>query len=658
MKQDHWNRAKFSLRVGLVGALVLAAGYVGCSKAKEALPASVTAAANMTFSGTVSRVGSAQPIKGATVSLIPLASATAIQSLVEAKNVPDGKGGKTPRLRIKLDKVQSYIAANSGSVVKATTDEKGKFTAQAPVNIYLVYTSGPGSAPGAADAYNPHFWGINAETGELDKDHLIGKDLKLTQTNDKILLAGGPVSPPPAPAAAPQPKATPPVPPTSTTTPTTTQAEPKTGDTLPRGNIVPPTPATSFWKSVKLTYSSGSIGTGSALQVDTAALPDGQRYLEITGELVTAQTTPVYLVIQKGIDSTYVANCSSVTSQSTTRVYPVTVNGTTISYQLVPPGPYYKFYLAKTATQATPGDVPSTVDSPSDTLTVGRRECAFATPERPFLATLTWDQQVDLDLHVAKFDAAKVAAATTKDQIGLAMVDSSDYTRRQGQTLSLDVDNVYGYGPENNGDSKDEQNPGNYCYLVTINYYAGAAANVNANVDVTYVDTSTAGSKVIKQIPSKVVLAAQGDWQTVGAYGPTACAKLMSPPPDPAEVMAYPSASACVSPASCDLKGDQAGKFTPTVTLEKTSFTTADTVKVTYANMPDYSGNWVTIVPKANPDNSWCSWQWAASKSGTQVYGSLPAGDYEVRLYYNWTGGSGSGGGQCEVIGRQAFSVK
>ena len=74
--------------------------------------------------------------------------------------------------------------------------------------------------------------------------------------------------------------------------------------------------------------------------------------------------------------------------------------------------------------------------------------------------------------------------------------------------------------------------------------------------------------------------------------------------------------------------------------------------------MPALDGNWITIVPTGQEANSWCSWQWATGKSGTQQYSGLPKGNYEIRTYYNWIGGSGSGGGQCEVVGRRKFRVQ
>src|SRR5205807_1413793 len=133
----------------------------------------------------------------------------------------------------------------------------------------------------------------------------------------------------------------------------------------------------------------------------------------------------------------------------------------------------------------------------------------------------------DIDLHVLKFDAAKIQAANDADAIGAALVDQANYMSRQGTTLSLDVDNTYAYGPENNGDSKEELHPENFCYMVKVNYYSGSAPSVKANVDVTYVVPEN-GKKVVHQVPSQVELKASGDWRTIGAYGPTQCQKLLN----------------------------------------------------------------------------------------------------------------------------------
>ena len=636
-------------------ALGAALSLTACAKAKSALKD----VAKMTFTGTVNRAGTKTPVTGATVVLIPLASIDAITKLVEVKKIPDGKGGDADQLRVKLDQVQNYVKAHDDTV-KGTTDASGKFSLEAPTNAYLVYTYGPGAEPGAApDAFGPAFWGINPLTGELDKDHLIGADLKLAQNNDDIQLPGGSVPPPPPPAATPQPKEAV-VPPAAPPTPAQLQPEPHTGDILPPGNIIPPAADTKFWTSVTLTYDGGSIGSAPAsahLEADAAPPLSGQAYLTLEAELGAEQTLPVYLVLQKGFDSTYVTGCGATVSAATTRVYPVKVNGTHVSYKFVPPGPFYKFFLAKGVTEAkAAGAAPTAVDTPSETLTVGKRTCDFAVPERPFMATLTWDTEGDIDLFVSKYDAVKMADAKTGDDVGLALVDQANFTQPSGTSLSLDVDNTYAYGPENNGESKAEAHPESYCYLVQVHYYAGEAPAVNVNVDVTKVDVVD-GKNVVKQIASKVALHAVDEWKTVGAFGPPQCQKLLNPPPKTEDVTVYPALSECVKPVSCDLKGDAFGQYKPTLAVDKTTYAATDLVKVSYDGMPDLNGNWITLVPKSYPANSWCSWQWVSEKAGTEIYGSLPPGDYEARIYYNWTGETGQGGGQCEVLGTAAFTV-
>jgi hypothetical protein len=638
------------LRPAVLAALSLLL-LPACDAAKDAAK---DALGTMEFSGTVVRAGTSDPIEGAQVNLIALANEDALKELVEYRDIPDGAGGQKKRLRIKIDQVAAYIAAHD-DVVKAATDGGGKFKVEAPTNAYLVYTYGPGAAPGtSATSYGVHFWGIDPDTGELSLEHLIGKNLEKQQVNDGIQLSGGPVPPAPPAAATPQ-QPTPPAPPTPPAAPTDEQPEPVAGDELPPNNIIPPA-ASADWASIKLAYKDGFIGTGGELSAPDAPLPEGERFLELTAELSADQAEPVYLVIQKGFDSTYVADCGERVASATTRVYPVAVNGKTVSYQLVPPGPFYKLYLAKKAVQGADGEAPTDVQSASETLTVGKRTCDNAAPSRPFLATLSWDKQVDIDLHVDKFDAAKVEAATSDDEIGAAKVDQANWTRKVGETLSLDVDNVYGFGPENNGDAATVTSPDDYCYLVKLNYFSGSG-DVAASVDVQYVATED-GKKVVRQQAAKVTMTSSGEWKTIGAFGKPVCSKLLSPLPSPENVILYPELSACVSPAACDLQGAEAGQHAATVTLEKTTFAASDTIKVTYDKMPGSSGDWITIVPATHPNNSWCSWQWSSGTTGTQYYGALPPGEYEVRMYYNWTGYSGSGGGQCEVIGKAKFKVE
>jgi hypothetical protein len=632
--------------------------FFSCEKAATKLQEE--AGIEMTFTGQVNRAGSTKPVAGAVVNLIPLLNLEAIKELIEYKKIPDGNGGEADRVRIKLDKVQAYIDAGNGVITGASSTD-GTFSIKAPLNAYLVYTHGPGTKPGAAaDSYGAHFWGVNAETGELTLDDLIGSDKKLAQANTAIQLSGGPV-PPPVPGA---PEAALPPPPESAEAPESppaTQEEPTTEtspDDLPAGNIIPQEGDTTFWESITLTYDGGTLATGAALEVDAAPVAADQTALMVEGVLKTAQTEPVVLVVQKGFDSAFVADCAGTETHATTRIYPASVNGTKVSFELVPPGPFYKLYLAKSATQKELGSAPDAeeIANPSDVLTVGKRTCANAKPTNPFQATLTWDKQVDLDLYVAKYDAAKVEAATTEDEIGQAVVDQTNWTRLKGDTLSLDANNIYGYGPETASESASETSPESYCYLVRANYNAGSGATKLA-LDVSFMKTEDATTKVVHE-STGATMDTVGQWESLGAFGPGACAKLMSPLPDPANIITYPTSdpadltSGCTTAPSCSLDGNKKGQYEAVVTLAKDSFASGETITVNYSGMPGLSGDWITITPKTFTDQGWCTWQWSSGESGTQYYGGMPAGTYEVRMYYGWSGG------QCEVIARKEFTVK
>lgn len=484
-----------------------------CDAAKEAAQKSL---GDMSFKGTVKRAGSGVAIEGATVRAIQLLDLDAIKELVEYRKIPDGKGGEKDQVRIKLDKVHAYKAE-----AETKTDASGKFELSAPTNVYLVYTFGPGDAPGGAAAYSVHFWGINPESGELDLDHLIGRDGKTEQLNDGIELAGGPVPPPPAteiPDAPAAPTANPNI------TPAPVAAEPApaaTPDTTRPDEIVPP-PPTAFWASIDLTHGAGTLGTSTdTFSSDTEVKPaTGERYMTLRAELAAAQTDPVYLVIQTGFDSTTVTGCDTVQSRAQSHVYEVTPNGTTVEYKLVSPGSYYRLFFAKTASRAEDAPVVSADASPD--LRIGTRACANAIPERPFMATLTWDSQSDVDLHVLKYELAKVEAGDIEG----ALVDQANWTRREGETLSLDVDNTYANGPENNGEAASVTDSDKYCYVVQIHLYAkwGDEA-ITSNVHVMHV-TKEGGVTKLNQYDKTIVQTTYGQWDPVGIYGPAGCAAL------------------------------------------------------------------------------------------------------------------------------------
>lgn len=502
------------MRKLLVSAALLATTLLvtNCEAAKEAAEKAV---GDMTIKGTVSRANSGDAIEGATVRAIQLLDAEAIKSLVRYEKIPDGAGSTKDQIRIDLTKVHAYPADK-----ETTTDADGKFTLDVPTNVYLVYTFGPGDAPGGAAAYSVHFWGINPESGELDLDHLIGRNGLTEQVNDKIELSGGPVAP--AGATIPDAPALPDAP-AAATTPAAIAEEPATASAETPEDIVAPTPSTTFWKSIDLYKSDASVlgtGTGVYVSEDEIQPVEGERYMMLRAELNAAQSEPVYLVIQTGFDSRTVTDCDDTQSTPQAHVYPVTANGTLVEYKFVPPGKYYKLFFAKSASQADGQPVVAT--EATEALRIGERTCEDAVPARPFLATLTWDRESDVDLHVFKYDAEKVAA----DNIAEALVDQANWTRREGDSLSLDVDNTYAYGPENNGEAATVTDSDKYCYVVQVHLYSRYGEEpVVPTVHVMHV-TKADGKTTLNQYEWSESLTEYGQWKSVGIYGPSGCAKL------------------------------------------------------------------------------------------------------------------------------------
>jgi len=77
-----------------------------------------------------------------------------------------------------------------------------------------------------------------------------------------------------------------------------------------------------------------------------------------------------------------------------------------------------------------------------------------------------------------------------------------------------------------------------------------------------------------------------------------------------------------------------------TVTTNKTTYTTNEHVRVHFANMTGKNKDWIGIYPQGS-SNAWdnvVGWKWTDDRtSGDLVFGNgtLPAGNYEVRAFYN-----------------------
>jgi len=75
-----------------------------------------------------------------------------------------------------------------------------------------------------------------------------------------------------------------------------------------------------------------------------------------------------------------------------------------------------------------------------------------------------------------------------------------------------------------------------------------------------------------------------------------------------------------------------------TLTTDKPSYTTTDTVKINFHEMTNHHKDWIGIYP-SDSSTEWknvLKWAWTQNKSeGTLSFKNLPAGQYEARAFYN-----------------------
>ncbi|MGE5657357.1 MAG: lectin-like protein [Actinomycetota bacterium] len=77
-----------------------------------------------------------------------------------------------------------------------------------------------------------------------------------------------------------------------------------------------------------------------------------------------------------------------------------------------------------------------------------------------------------------------------------------------------------------------------------------------------------------------------------------------------------------------------------TVKTQKSSYTPNQGIEVEFSGFPGNNSDWITIVPANAADNTYKEWYYTQGKtSGTHTFKGLPAGDYEVRGYFNWSAG-------------------
>jgi len=85
----------------------------------------------------------------------------------------------------------------------------------------------------------------------------------------------------------------------------------------------------------------------------------------------------------------------------------------------------------------------------------------------------------------------------------------------------------------------------------------------------------------------------------------------------------------------------------------KTSYQANEPIEIVFENFPGNKQDWITLIPKGAPDNQYGEWFYTGgARSGRHTFAGKPAGEYEVRAYFDWPKGG------FTVRERLALSVK
>lgn len=76
------------------------------------------------------------------------------------------------------------------------------------------------------------------------------------------------------------------------------------------------------------------------------------------------------------------------------------------------------------------------------------------------------------------------------------------------------------------------------------------------------------------------------------------------------------------------------------VRTEKAFYQPSEQIVVEFMGLPGNQGDWITIVGADVPPDRYGEWFYTnGQRSGTHVFNGLPAGEYEVRVYFDWPAG-------------------
>jgi len=86
---------------------------------------------------------------------------------------------------------------------------------------------------------------------------------------------------------------------------------------------------------------------------------------------------------------------------------------------------------------------------------------------------------------------------------------------------------------------------------------------------------------------------------------------------------------------------------------DKTAYTAGEKITVNVTGLPGNKTDWLTLVKASDPDDTYGQWFYTDGKpSGVFTFDKVPAGEYEIRLYYDWPSGSYNVEGRVKITVR------
>jgi TolB-like protein len=77
-----------------------------------------------------------------------------------------------------------------------------------------------------------------------------------------------------------------------------------------------------------------------------------------------------------------------------------------------------------------------------------------------------------------------------------------------------------------------------------------------------------------------------------------------------------------------------------TLSASKTRYKAGEEIVIKYSGLPGNEHDWITLVPADQTDDTYGEWFYTdGEESGSHSFAGVSAGDYEVRVYFDWPAG-------------------